>query len=207
MGFGLDFPEVSGGNPYVGNNLFATVDPFNAALENNGAANSLGSIYQAPLNLDQVPVGSAANVPGIGLNDYYKYVRYNPTTSEAIQAGPALVYWKDETFTTVTGLSTEAFINGPNGVAGWLLYNTTAVPGATAAQINGNFCWILVGGFLSLAYLGVAASAGASIEGTASGAAWLATTPATAGNIVAAIALTASVSTAFLADLYVPLIN
>ena len=107
MGFGIDYPAFGSVNPLtttLANTPYTAIDTFNAALENNGASQLLGSLYQAPL----VPTNSAAN--GGGLNSYLKYVRYNPTTSQTIQAGPALVYWKDETFTTVTGLASEAFL-------------------------------------------------------------------------------------------------
>jgi hypothetical protein len=208
MGFGIDYPAFGSVNPLtttLANTPYAAIDTFNAALENNGATQLLGSLYQAPL----VPTGSVTN--GGGLNSYLKYVRYNPTTSQTIQAGPALVYWKDETFTTVTPLAAEAFAgatSAANSIAGWLLYNTTTLSTATAAQINGNFCWIAVGGFVPGAFTGSAALANASIMGGLNAAgAWVTVSPATAGNKVAAYALTASVTAAFLADIYIPFIN
>lgn len=207
MSLGIDFPAFGAVNPFTGTTPAGAIDTFNTNLEANGLPQLLGSIYCAPLN--PVNVGTAAN--GSGLQPIYKYVRYNPTTSQTIQAGPALVYWKDETFTTVTPLAAEAFggaTTAANSIAGWLLYNTTSVAGATASAINGNACWIQVGGFIAGAYTGAAVTASASIMGALNaGVAWSTVSPATAGNKVAAYALTAAVSTAFLADIYVPFIN
>jgi len=207
MGFGIDYPAFGSVNPLtttLANTPYTAIDTFNSALENNGASQLLGSLYQAPL----VPTGSATS--GGGLNAYLKYVRYNPTTSETIQAGPALVYWKDETFTTVTSLGSESFLGtaAPASVAGWLLYNTTTLASAAASLINGNFCWILVGGFLPGAFV-TAATAGDSIFGVSGGAAWATghtAYSAAATSRVAGIALTTA-SGASLSDLYVPFLN
>lgn len=208
MGFGLDFPAIGGGNPFTGTNFFTAVDTFNTALENNGLPQPLGSIYQAPLNLSQL-----ATAPGIGLNSYLKYVRYNPTVSQTIQAGPAIVYWKDETFTTVTGLFSEANLSAlqSSGVAGWLLPNTTSTPqgslsnAAYAATLNGNGVWIAVGGFVPGAFV-TAGTSGQGIYGVATGSAWATTTTAPAPARLAGIVLTAA-SAASLSDLYVPFLN
>jgi hypothetical protein len=198
--FGIDYPKIGQANPLTGQTLYTVVDTYNSALENNGASQPLGSLYQAPLN-----AANAAKAGG-GLNNYYKYVRYNPTASQVIQAGPALLYWKDETFTTVTGLYSEAYLsaNQPAGVAGWLLYNTTSLASAAAAAINGNFCWMLVGGFLAGAFV-TAATVGQSIYGVATGAAWATTTTAPTSGSEAGYALTAAASN--LADIYVPFTN
>lgn len=205
MSLGIDFPAFGATNPFTGTTPASVIDTYNTALENNGLPQPLGSVYFAPLN--PAVVGAAAN--GSGLQAGYKYVRYNPTTSQTIQAGPALVYWKDETFTTVTPLASEAYntANSVNSIAGWLLPNTTTTPGLLAATLNGNACWIQIAGFLSQAYTGVAVAAGISLQGGATGAtAWASATPAVAGSRPLAWALTAAVSTAFLADLYIPLI-
>jgi hypothetical protein len=68
------------------------------------------------------------------------------------------VYYTDNTGTTVTGYVNEAYgttaNNGamnPNACAGVLLYNST-VSGlsgaASATALNGNWCWIAVGGLV-----------------------------------------------------------
>lgn len=202
MGIGIDFGAFGATNPFTGTTPFTAIDTYNTALENNGALQPLGSIYALPLN--PAVVGAAAN--GSGLQLITKYVRYNPTVSQTIQAGPAIVYWKDETFTTITGLYSEAFLsaNQPAGVAGWLLYNTTALSSAVATAINGNFCWICVGGFLAGAFV-TAATVGQSIYGVATGAAWATTTTAPTSGSEAGYALTTAASN--LSDIYVPFTN
>lgn len=202
MSLGIDYPAFGATNPFTGTTTYTAIDTFNSALENNGALQPLGSIYAAPLNFPAPP----SPVNGQGLQPFYKYVRYNPTVSQTIQAGPALVYWKDETFTTVTGLYSEAFLsaNQPAGVAGWLLYNTTTLASAVASAINGNFCWIQVGGFIPGAFV-TAATVGQSLYGVATGAAWATTTTAPTSGSEAGYALTAAASN--LSDIYVPFTN
>jgi hypothetical protein len=197
--FGLDYPKIGSANPITGQNLYTVIDTYNTALENNGAQQPLGSIYQAPLNLGTLVTS------GIGLNAYYKYVRYNPTASQTLKTGPTLVYWKDETFTTVTGLASEALsLDLP---AGWLLYNTTTLSSATAAQINGNFCWILVGGFLPGAFVTTGTAVGGAIipSGTTFGATgYIAPSTAITDPVVGRVLVAAASN---LSDLYVPLLN
>lgn len=196
MSIGIDYPVVSTGNTYT------AIDTYNSALLNNGAQNVLGSVYLEPLN--PARVGTAAN--GSGLQRYVKYVRYNPTVSQTILTGPAPVYWKDETFTDVTPLQSEAFYAGANSIAGWLEYNTTTLSTATAAQINGNYCFICVGGFLPGCIAAATTAVGdVMIGGTA------AFTPV---RIAAGAAFTArpigfalTAISSLLSDMYVPFLN
>jgi acetyltransferase-like isoleucine patch superfamily enzyme len=199
MGFGIDYPAFGSVNPLtttLANTPYAAIDTFNAALENNGATQLLGSLYFAPL----VPTGSAS--AGGGSNPVFRYVRYNPTASQAIKTGPTLVYWKDTTFTTVTGLVSEAL--SVNAVAGWLLYNTTTLSTATAAQINGNFCWLQVGGYLPGAWVTTGPTAGGQVIGN--GATFGANTTIAPGsaitNLLAGVINT--VAAANLSDIWVP---
>jgi hypothetical protein len=200
MPLGPSYPKIGSANPITGQNLYTVIDTYNTALENNGALQPLGTTYEAPLN------PASLTTAGIGLTAYYKYVRYNPTTTQTIQAGPALLYWKDETFTTVTPLYSEAYLSAlqSSGIAGWLLYNTTSLSSAAASLINGNFCWMLIGGFLPGAYV-TAGTAGQGIYGVATGAAWATTTTAPAPARLAGLVLTAASSN--LSDLYVPFLN
>ena len=195
MSFGLDYPVITTGN------LFTAIDPYVATSVSsiNGAQNTAGAIYQAPIN--QATIVTKGPAP----NGYFKYVRYNPTVTQTLKNGPVLVYWKDETFTTVTGLYSEALV-GINGVAGWLLYNTTTTTGAVATDINGNWCWIQVGGLLVGAWVTAAAAAGASLYGAASTFGATGTTAASTAppNVVAGWSLGAAASN--LVDLQVPLL-
>lgn len=209
MSFGIDYPNFGATNPLTaGTTVYTAVDTYNTALENNGANQPLGSIYQAPLTLGVV--GTATK--GIGLNGYFKYVRYNPTVSQNFLTGPQLVYWKDNTFTTVTGLASEALsLDLP---AGWLLFNTTTTPlatGQTAAQqaalVNGNFVWIQVGGYLPGAYVTTGTAAGGVIIPASStfGATGYIAPSTTITDPVVGRVIAAAASN--LCDLYVPLIN
>lgn len=196
MAFGIDFPEFGSVNPYTGTTPYTAIDTYNTALENNGASQLIGSIYQAPL----VPTSQTAK--GGGSNPVYKYVRYNPTASQAILTGPTLVYWKDTTFTTVTGLVSEAL--SVNAIAGWLLYNTTTLATAVASAINGNFCWIQVGGYLPGAWVTTGTAAGGIIIplGTTFGATgYIAPTTAITNPIAGVVETIAATN---LSDLWVP---
>lgn len=193
--FGLDYPVVNSGS------VLTAIDTYNTAMLNNGAANVLGGTYMEPLN----PASLSQN--GIGLNRFVKYVRYNPTTTQALLGGPALVYWKDETFTTVTPTLSEAFTTLSNAVAGWLLPNTGTTPGLTAATLNGNFCFIRVGGFLAGASVISTTVAGDALIGATGSftTARIANHAALTNDRIAGYALTAYA--AGFADLNVPYLN
>jgi hypothetical protein len=88
-----------------------------------------------------------------------KYVRYLSQNNPSLLAYPGAVYYTDSTCTTVTGYSSEVFgtvanyatQTWANAGAGWLLYNSTAsglTGAASATALNGNWCWIQVGGLL-----------------------------------------------------------
>jgi hypothetical protein len=133
----VGYSKVStGGNP------FTTVDTRDTTKPNNNAQNMLGDLYFVPPNAALPP----GNGGGAGL--VLKYVRYQSTTNAAVVAGPAPVYFTDQTFQTVSGTSTEGFA-GLNSVAGLLLPNSTSISGLTAALLNGNFVWIAVAGWVA----------------------------------------------------------
>lgn len=88
-----------------------------------------------------------------GFPPIVKYVRYLSTANPSLNSGPSVVYYADETGTVVTGVSTEAqggaAAGAVNLAAGILLYNSTASglsAAASATALNGNWCWIQVGG-------------------------------------------------------------
>ena len=78
------------------------------------------------------------------------------TTANLTTAGaPAPVWWTDETFTTVSGISTEAIGGttlGLNFPAGYLMVNTVDIPNLTAAQVLGAQLLIQVSGYLKGGY-------------------------------------------------------
>lgn len=88
-----------------------------------------------------------------------QYLATSATTTGNLQAGPAPVYWTDSTFTTVSGISTESAF-GLNGIAGYMLVNTTDLPSLTAAQILGGQLLIQVAGYLMGAFAPASGTAG-----------------------------------------------
>lgn len=81
------------------------------------------------------------------------------TTAKA----PAPVYWTDNTFTTVTAITTEGIGGTTLGLAfpaGFLLPNTTDISGLTAAMLKGAYCLIQVAGYLKGAYMSSSSNAG-----------------------------------------------
>lgn len=149
--------------PYVRvttGNFQTTLDP--------AARNPLGCIYVPPVSATLVTTSK-----GYGAQAVVKYVYYNSTTNPAPVAAPAPVYYTDESFTTVSGNAAEALFT-TNGacLAGYLLPNSTAVSGLTAAQLNQSYCFIQVGGLLVGAYAPTTVTAGAAgniIAGLATG--------------------------------------
>jgi hypothetical protein len=93
------------------------------------------------------------------------------TTANLATAGaPAPVYWTDNTFSTVTAISTEAFATAPLAFpAGYLMVNTVDLPNLTGAQVLGAQLLIQVAGYLKGAYAATAGSNGIGswIEGAA----------------------------------------
>lgn len=161
------------GQPYVRittGNLFTTLDPT--------ARNPLGIIYVPP-----VAQTLATTTKGYGAQPVVKYVYYNSTTNPNPVAAPAPVYYTDESFTTVSGNSAEAYsTTGTVSVAGYLMPNSTSISGLTAAQLNQSYCFIQIGGLLVGAYAPTAvtgAGIGATIIGTATGN-WTSSTVAVA---------------------------
>lgn len=198
-----DFPVISS-NLKLGLGIFGTVDPWVANASSpfpNGAMNPPGSIYILPSNAQ----GSIGLSSAAGYAEYtmVRYCLYKSTANPAVVAGPAPVYYTDETFTTVSGVSTEALI-GVNGVAGYMAPNsgtsTTYGLGTTAftATIlnnggNGSYVFVILQGFVPGGVATDAATvAGDAIKGAATNFATGRTAANTAPtNKVLAWALTA----------------
>jgi len=183
---GTEYPVITTGN------IYTTIDTYNTSLLNNGAQNPLGATYTFPVT---VPI-TGTNGQAWPLT--IKYVRYFPTAADNFIAAPGLVYFTDETGTTVSGKyndGTGGF--GINGVAGWCPLNTTNYPGSlTGAQllaaVKGNFIWIITGGFITGAESAASVAAGDYLIGSTSAflpARMIANTAPT--NTVAGMALTA----------------
>lgn len=170
MGAGLDYAVINTGNP------FTSIDPYIASATStqqviqsnqppypNGAYNTLGQAYLAPVNPAALSAAKGQGAPLV-----IRYVRYNSTANPAVLTAPAAVYWTDETFTTVTGVFSEgnpAATGNLNSFAGIMLVNSTAVSGLTAAILNGNYIWIATSGFVP----GVAVPASTAIGDSLTG--------------------------------------
>ena len=94
-----------------------------------------------------------------------KYLATSATTLANWQTAnaPAPVYWTDNTFTTVTGITTEGIGGttlGLNFPAGYLMVNYASAPKLTLAQLLGGYVFVQVAGYLKGAYVsGTAAPA------------------------------------------------
>lgn len=119
-----------------------------ATVLDNNALNPVGCVYSPPAN-QALPQSTA----GFGAQPVVKYLQYKSTSQPTPVAGPAPVYYTDESFTTVSGNAAEAYVT-TNGlsIAGYLLPNTTAIPTLTAAILQLCYVWVQVGGLIRAAW-------------------------------------------------------
>lgn len=123
----------------------------------SGTTVTLSLATTSSVTLNQLTCFYSTSAVYNGLPVILKYVRYVSQNNPALLAYPAGVYYADSTGTTVTGYVNEAYgvgtSNSPitvaNQVAGILLPNTTS--GASATSLNGNWCWMAVGGVVPAA--------------------------------------------------------
>lgn len=173
-----EYPVVSTGN------LYTAVDTYDTTKQNNGALNPLGARYTYPMNtqLDATKgFAFGASYLGYGVPLSICYVQYFSTALAAFIAAPGVVYWTDKTFRYVTGLYSESAF-GINGIAGYMLLNTTNYPGSlTGAQlasvvqpggasstVPGNFIWIVTRGYVPSAESAGSVAAGDYLIGSTS---------------------------------------
>jgi len=170
-----EFPVIG---PNALGNVFGVVDTYSTAAGYNGALNGalnpLGSLWTIP-SPSQGGNTTLATAAGYGSWMTVKYVRYNSTANPAMVAGPAPVYYTDETFTVVSGVFSEGIVaatGSANSIAGWLLPNTGTVAGVglgtgvTAALLNGNYVFIAVMGFVPKCYLAAGAQSNSIMGAT-----------------------------------------
>jgi len=155
-----EFPVIG---PNALGNVYGVVDAYNTLLPNNGALNPLGSLWTIP---SPSQGGNTLLATSVGYGSFLtvRYVRYSSTSNPAMVAGPGVVYYTDETLTTVTGAYSESYLaSNPTYAAGFLLPNTGSVTGVglgsgvSATLLNGNYVFIAVAGFVPKAYVGGAA--------------------------------------------------
>lgn len=113
----------------------------------------LGQRYFA---VENVTAANPSGAPTIYMLVQYLSTSAITTANLTTAAAPAPVYWTDETYTTVTGITTEAIGGttlGLNFPAGYLMINTTDVTSLTAAQLKGALVLIAVAGYVKGAYI------------------------------------------------------
>lgn len=156
-------------------NVRTTFDLFTATgagIVNNNLKNALGTVYYDVTGKQGSPTSSIVTVTGqVNAPAVYKYVLYKSTTNPALVAAPAVVYWVDETFTTVSGdLVTDGFTGLAVDAAGYLMVNTTDLPNLTNTILNnsgnGSGVWICVGGFVKAAIVAASTAKGDMQYGT-----------------------------------------
>lgn len=134
-----------------------------AAYSGLGETQVLGQRYVAYNNTSASnPLGN----PAIYMLVQYLSTSAITTANLTTAAAPAPVYWTDNTFSTVTGITSEAIATSPISFpAGYMLVNTTngignAGTALTAAALLGAYILIQVAGYLKGAYLSTTTNSG-----------------------------------------------
>lgn len=151
MIFGLanQLLQIDTGNPrtFLYNSALSPVSIYAGLGENQ----VLGQRYADVVN--KTPA-NPSGAPAI-----YMLVKYSSTGNPAPVAGPAPVFWTDETYTTVSGVESEGLL-GLNSAAGYLLVNTTDLASLTNTLLNGSLVLIQVAGMCKGAWGPTAGTAG-----------------------------------------------
>jgi hypothetical protein len=136
LGLNNQLLQIDTGNPrtYLYNSSLSPVSIYAGLGENQ----ILGQRYANSLTTVTNPSGAPA---------IYMLVKYSSVANPAVQSAPAPVYWIDGTYTAVSGVSTESLL-GLNGVAGYLLLNSTDLSTLTNTILNSSICLIQVAGYL-----------------------------------------------------------
>jgi hypothetical protein len=137
-------------DPYVTGYAGYPTNPGNRAIPGSAYYDSGGASSTATT---ATPFDNEFGRPG-----KYRYVRYYDSAATALTnlTAPAPVYWVDANYTTVTPVYSQSLTGGINCLAGLLMVNTTDLPSlvianptATQTQLNGNFVWICVAGYVA----------------------------------------------------------
>lgn len=148
----------------VGTYLYNSAGAF-APWAGLGENQVLGQRY---FGVDNVTATNPSGAPRIFMLVQYLSTSAITTANLTTAAAPAPVYWTDETYTTVTGITTEALGGTTLGLAfpaGFMLVNTTTGIGnagtaLTAAALLGSYMLIQVAGYLKGAYMSSSSNAG-----------------------------------------------
>ena len=165
--------QIDTGNPrtYFYNSALSPVSIYAGIGENQ----ILGQRFAASITSVTNPSGAPA---------IYMAVKYSSTGNPAPVAGPAPVFWTDETYTTVSGVESEGLL-GLNSAAGYLMVNTTDLSTLTNTQLNGSIVLIQVAGYLKNAWGPTAGAAGVGNSITPSAGNWTSTGTAVGTAFVA----------------------
>jgi hypothetical protein len=215
LGLGTEYPIISS-NLSTGLGVYGTCDPYNTAAPNNGALNPLGSVYFIPSSA-QGGNTTLPSVAGYASGLWVKYVRYYSSgNAAATVAGPGVVYYIDETFTTVSGTFSEGNAAGTgnsSSAAGFLLPNSGTAAGYglgstafTKTILNGNYVFIGLAGFIPGAWLGYSGAAAYDPVVGASGGFILAKTTGVLRTIAFCCSTIGGSSTNTYADIYATII-
>ena len=179
--------QITTGNVRTTYDLVVTIgDPRGQYVNQGGLGlrNILGTIYYDQEGTYNVGgQGGGANIgstPGasLGAPAVYKYVLYKSTTNPALVAGPAVVYYTDETRTVVSGAQADGFNNiAGTDAAGLLMVNTTDLSALTAAILNnsglGSGVWICLAGIVKNAAVPASTAKGDQLFGGAAASSFL----------------------------------
>lgn len=175
MGLLTEFPYIFTGNLYTSLDTYAstvsTQPPTNTPSYPNGAYNPPGAPFLLAQGASEGPAIIPYTGKGWGAPLIVRYVRYNSTANPTPLTTPgAPVYWTDETFTTVSGVFSEGNPAGTgniNSFAGIMLLNSTSLSSLTAATLNGNWIWIVTGGFVPQIAVPASTAVGDALIGAA----------------------------------------
>jgi hypothetical protein len=177
MALTTEFSPVITNDLGIGLGVYGVCTPYNSLLPNNGALQPPGSLSFIP-----APSMGSSTLPtahGYCSGLWVKLVLYKSTANPAVVAGPAPVYYVDETFQTVSGVFSEGIASGTgsaSSLAGFLLPNSGTVAGIgagtaftnTVLNNNGLGSWVYIGvaGFISSAFVN---ASGAAVNSPISG--------------------------------------
>ena len=204
-----EMPVISS-NLSAGFGVYGTADPYNVALQNNGALNPPGTLYFQPAPAQNQNVLASSKGYSSGL--LCKYVLYKSSSNPAMVAGSGIVYYTDETCGIVSGAFAESFVaSTPAYAAGFLLPNTGSVAGIgvgtaiTATILNngglGSYVWIGIAGFIPSAYVGAGTAQGSTFVGAAG-----AFTPATTTTVLRPVGFVYGSIAASIADVLLTIV-
>lgn len=134
---------------------------YNKALSPISVYSDIGEVQvlgQRYVSVDNTTASNPFGSPAI--LQLVKYLSTSALTTANLTTfgGPVPVWWTDNTFTTVSAISTEGIqLNFPAGI---LLPNVIDISGLTAAQLLGAQCLISVAGYVKGAFINGAGVAG-----------------------------------------------